>query len=201
MRMVNFRKIPTLLITLSIAVIPFLGGAGATEKMEHQERMVLDFSRAEDRESWYIINDGVMGGISRSEIIFSESGTAIFKGTVSLENNGGFASTRSGPRSYKIGEYSGLLLQIRGDGKNYQLRLRTDGRFDGITYRYRFTTKAETVQIIRANFTEFEPVFRGRVLDDAEPLSPENIQQLGFLIADKQSGTFRIEVDWIKAFK
>jgi hypothetical protein len=199
--MVNFRKITTLLITLSIAVIPVLKGAGATEKMEHQERVVLDFSRAEDRESWYIINDGVMGGISRSEIIFSESGTAVFQGTVSLEHNGGFASTRSGPRSYKIGEYSGLLLQIRGDGKDYQLRLRTDSRFDGISYRYRFTTQPETVQTIRAEFTDFEPVFRGRVMDGAEPLSPENIQQLGFLIADKQSGTFRIEVDWIKAFK
>ena len=169
--------------------------------MQDHENMVLDFSRAEDREAWNIINDGVMGGISRSEIIYSNSGTAIFQGSVSLENNGGFASVRSGPRAYKIGEYSGLLLQIRGDGREYQLRMRTDGDFDGISYRYRFTTKPETGQIIRAHFTEFEPVFRGRVLNDAEPLSPENIQQLGFLIADKQSGPFRIEVDWIKAFK
>jgi hypothetical protein len=38
-------------------------------------------------------------------------------------------------------------------------------------------------------------------MDGAAPLLPANIQQLGFLIADKQSGTFRIEVDWIKAFK
>jgi hypothetical protein len=176
--MVNIGKITTLLITLSIAFIPVLSGAGATEKMERQERMVLDFSHAEDRESWYIINDGVMGGISRSEIIFSKSGIAIFQGTVSLENNGGFTSVRTGPRSYKLGEYSGLLLQIRGDGKDYQLRLRTDNRFDGISYRYRFTTQPETVQTIRALFTEFEPVFRGRVMNDAEPLSPENIQQL-----------------------
>lgn len=199
--MVNHYKITTLLITLSICVIHLLGEAGATENMEDQERILLDFRRAEDRKSWYIINDDVMGGVSSSEIIFSESGAAIFKGTVSLENNGGFASTRAESRSYQIGGYSGLLLQIRGDGKDYQLRLRTDGRFDGISYRYRFTTKAETVQIIRVNFTEFEPVFRGRVMDDAAPLSPESIQQLGFLIADKQSGIFRLEVVWIKVFK
>ena len=198
--MVTSRNITTLLITLSIFFIPVLRGAGATEKMEQQERMVLDFSRAEGRESWYIINDGVMGGISRSKITFSESGTALFQGTVSLENNGGFASTRSAPRSYKLGGYSGLLLQIRGDGRDYQFRLRTDGRFDTISYRYRFTTQPDTVQTIRALFTEFEPVFRGRVLADAAPLSPENIQQLGFLIADGQSGPFRIEIDWIKAF-
>ena len=199
--MVNYRKIMTFLITLSICVIPLLREAGASENMKNQERMLLDFSRAENRDSWNIINDGVMGGISRSEIIFSDSGTAIFQGTVSLENNGGFASTRSGSRSYKLGDYSGLLLQIQGDGKDYQLRLRTDDGFDGVSYRYRFTTKAENVQIIKAYFTDFEPVFRGRVLDDTAPLSPENIQQLGFLIADGQSGIFRIEVDWTKAFK
>lgn len=198
--MVTYPSITILLITLTLCFTPVLQGAGATDKMEQQERMVLDFSRAEDRESWYIVNDGVMGGISRSEIVFTEGGTAIFQGTVSLENNGGFASTRTGQRSYRLGVYSGLLLQIRGDGKDYQLRLRTDDRFDGISYRYRFTTQPGETQKIRVLFSDFEPVFKGRVVDDAAPLSPENIQQIGFLIADGQAGKFRIGVDWIKSF-
>jgi hypothetical protein len=33
------------------------------------------------------------------------------------------------------------------------------------------------------------------------PLSSEKIQQLGFLIGDKQTGRFRLEIDWIKAYK
>ena len=163
--------------------------------------IILDFSRAEDKESWQIVNDGVMGGISQSEIVFSESGGLIFRGTVSLENNGGFASSRRSAQAYNLGGYSGMLLQIRGDGKDYQLRVRTDNRFDGISYRYRFTTQPGTTKIIRVPFTDFEPVFRGRVIQDAAPLSPENIQQIGFLIADKQAGQFSIAVDWIKAFK
>lgn len=169
--------------------------------MEQQERLVVDFSRVEDWKSWYLVNDDVMGGGSSSEIFFTEDGTAVFRGEVSLENNGGFASVRSGARFYELGAYSGVLLQVRGDGRDYQLRLRTDGRFDGISYRYQFTTKAKTVQTIKADFSQFEPVFRGQVVEGAAPLSPENVKQFGFLIADNQSGAFRLEVDWIKVFK
>ncbi|MGB3210926.1 MAG: CIA30 family protein [Desulforhopalus sp.] len=169
--------------------------------MEQKEYVILDFSRMQDRASWQIINDGVMGGLSQSEMIFSEKGTAVFQGTLSLENNGGFASTRTFPRPYHLGDYSGLILQILGDGKNYQLRLRTDDRFDGISYRYHFTTEPGSTKIIRASFNDFEPVFRGQVVENAAPISPADIQQIGFLIANKQVGTFRLEVDWIKAVK
>ena len=94
-----------------------------------------------------------------------------------------------------------MLLQVRGDGKEYQLRLRTDDRFDGISCRYQFTTQKGIAQTVRASFTESEPVFRGRIIEGAAPLVPERVQQLGFLIADKQAGSFRLEVEWIKAFK
>jgi len=94
-----------------------------------------------------------------------------------------------------------MVLQVRGDGKGYQLRVRTDDRFDGISYRYRFKTQSGTTQIIKALFADFEPVSRGRVIIDAVPLSAEKIQQIGFLIADKQSGQFSIEIDWIKGLK
>lgn len=190
-----------LFITLSICFVSVLGVAGATEKMKDRLGIVLDFSRAGDKKSWQIVNDGVMGGISQSEIVFSDSGGLIFRGTISLENNGGFASARRSAQTYNLGGYSGMLLQIQGDGKDYQLRVRTENRFDGISYRYRFTTQSGTTQVIKAPFPDFEPVFRGRIIKDAAPLLPENIQQIGFLIADNQSGSFSIEVDWIKAFK
>jgi monofunctional biosynthetic peptidoglycan transglycosylase len=42
------------------------------------------------------------------------------------------------------------------------------------------------------------PTFRGRELHDVPPIEAGAIRQLGFLIADKQGGPFRLEVDWIK---
>ena len=165
-----------------------------------QDLMVFDFRDVSQKGNWLMINDGVMGGISRSEIVFSDSGTAIFKGTVSLENNGGFASTRSKLRLYDLSGYTGLSLRVKGDGKNYQLRVRTDKRFDGISYRYIFETVPDTWITLRAPFGEFTPVFRGRILEDVSPILPSQIQQIGFLIADKQSGAFQLEIEWIKAY-
>ena len=43
---------------------------------------------------WRIVNDDVMGGVSTSTINYDD-GVMTFKGNVSLENNGGFASARS----------------------------------------------------------------------------------------------------------
>jgi monofunctional biosynthetic peptidoglycan transglycosylase len=165
------------------------------------ERMLIDFKNAAERENWQIVNDGVMGGISQSEIVFNNAGTATFQGRISLENNGGFASTRSKSHSYRLDGFIGLHVRIRGDGKEYQLRVRTDNRFDGISYRYRFATQPEIWLNIRVPFSEFVPTFRGRVLSNVSPISPDQIQQVGFLIADKQAGNFRLEIDWIKAYK
>lgn len=175
--------------------------SGATAEMQADEKLIFDFERVEDTEGWRIINDGVMGGISQSEIIFTKNGTVVFQGTISLENNGGFASTRTSSLNLEIGGFKGIAFKIRGDGKGYQLRLRTDNSFDGVAYRYRFSTQSGSTQIIRAPFSNFEPVFRGRIVANSNPLLPESILQIGLLIADNQVGSFRIEIEWLKAYR
>ena len=44
--------------------------------------------------NWNIVNDDVMGGISRSSLSMNDENNLIFSGYLSLENNGGFASSR-----------------------------------------------------------------------------------------------------------
>ena len=56
---------------------------------------MLDPSNNIGVDKWGIVNDGVMGGISQSNIYLNEVDNIIFAGNVSLENNGGFASIRS----------------------------------------------------------------------------------------------------------
>ena len=41
--------------------------------------------------NWNIVNDDVMGGISRSSLSMNDENNLIFSGYLSLENNGGFA--------------------------------------------------------------------------------------------------------------
>ena len=191
-------------LSLIAVTILFTPGAQAKEvhkSMDQQERLIFDFINESEIGYWRIVNDGVMGGLSTSEIVHTDGNTAIFRGIVSLENNGGFASTRTIPRSYELDGHDGILIRVKGDGKKYQFRVRTNDRFDGISYRYQFTTELNTWMIIDIPFHECVPVFRGRILRDVETILPEEIQQLGFLISNKQAGKFQLEIDWIKAYK
>ena len=186
----------------ALVIIAVLHPACAAQKtpLSNKTQMVLfDFHKQGDLEDWRVVNDGVMGGLSRGEIIMTDSDTAVFQGILSLENNGGFSSTRTLPRPYNLDGYDGITLRVRGDGNTYQLRLRLDDRFDGVAYRYSFQTKADEWMTVEIPFSECVPVFRGRELSDVDPVAPAKIQQIGFLVSDKQAGPFRLEVDWIKA--
>jgi len=84
---------------------------------------LLDFSSPEVVRTFRVINDGVMGGMSTSRLS-PASGTLVFEGEVSLENNGGFASFR-GPVRFPA-ESTALLLTVRGDGRRYKLTVTLD---------------------------------------------------------------------------
>jgi monofunctional biosynthetic peptidoglycan transglycosylase len=38
------------------------------------------------------------------------------------------------------------------------------------------------------------------VLNDVPPITPDDIREVGFLIADKQAGPFQLEIDEISAY-
>jgi len=52
-------------------------------------------------------------------------------------------------------------------------------------------------QEIVVPFDHFEPVYRGRRVDDYPPLDPEDVRTFGLLISEKQEGPFRLEIAWI----
>jgi monofunctional biosynthetic peptidoglycan transglycosylase len=169
------------------------------EERNMTERVLFAFEGDESADRWMIVNDGVMGGLSRSRISLTEKNTAVFEGEVSLRNNGGFASVRSRPETMPTAGTSRLAVRVRGDGREYQLRIRTDETFDGVAYRWNFETRAGEWTTIEASYRDFVPTYRGRILRDVPPIDPGAIRQLGFLIADKVEGPFRLEVGWIKA--
>jgi NADH dehydrogenase [ubiquinone] 1 alpha subcomplex assembly factor 1 len=140
---------------------------------------------------WQTINDGVMGGISSSRMV-QEDGGLSFEGQLSLENNGGFASVRR-PLDVDLSKAAGVRLDVRGDGRTYQFRVRQDERFDGVAWRAEFSTSGEW-QTVELAFDEFVPVFRGRRVPDAGPVVPATIRQIGFMLADKTPGPFKLEI-------
>ena len=160
--------------------------------------VLFDFSRSTAAD-WYVVNDGAMGGVSSSTMEVTAEGTGVFAGRLSLENNGGFASVRTALTGHDLGGYAGLVLRVRGDGHRYQVRLRTDARFDGLAYRADFDTAADRWITVVVPFDAFTPTFRGYVPRNAPPLDPAAVRQFGFLIGDEREGAFRLEIERVLA--
>jgi monofunctional biosynthetic peptidoglycan transglycosylase len=168
---------------------------------EDMTRVLFDFVDASTAERWLIVNDNVMGGISKGEASPADDSCLLFSGSISLENNGGFASIRSQPTDFDLIGFSGIRIRVKGDGRTYQFRLRRDRNLDGIAFKYEFETIENKWIEVELTFAAFVPTFRGRILTDVEPLDPADIRQLGFLIADKKAGPYKLVVDKIEAFK
>jgi monofunctional biosynthetic peptidoglycan transglycosylase len=128
-----------------------------------------------------------------------ESQTLTFSGNVSLENNGGFASTRTDWTGYDLSGYDGILMRVRGDGNVYRLRTRTERTGAEVAYTSIFKTEVDTWQEVYIPFAEMIPTFRGFFVEAAGPLDPSSIRSFGLMVADKQQGQFYLEVDWINA--
>jgi len=163
--------------------------------------LLHDFRVPETAARWAALDDRVMGGITRSRLVASASGTALFCGSVSRANGGGFASVRSAPEPRDLRTMAGIALRFRGDGHDYQLRLRDDAGFDGLTYQAPLATAKGVWSLARLRFEEFRATFRGRVVPDAPPLDLGVVTTCGLLIGDGQVGAFELELAWIGAFR
>lgn len=156
--------------------------------------LLVDFGDEGALETWYAVNDVVMGGRSSSEVVRSAAGFCAFEGRLSLENNGGFASVRSPVASAGWDKVEKLSLTFRGDGKQYKLRLRTDDGFDGANHEVKFSTAMGVWTTKEFRLEDFRAVWRGRTVKNAPKLRFEDVRQVGLMISDKQAGSFRLEV-------
>jgi NADH dehydrogenase [ubiquinone] 1 alpha subcomplex assembly factor 1 len=163
-------------------------------------RLIIDFSN-DDNPAWQSLDDRVMGGVSRSRVRLTPEGTAIFEGHVSLDFGGGFSSVRVQLEPLDLSAYHGIELRIFGDGRRYRLRLRSSQSIDGVVHQCEFDTNPDRPEIIRLPFVDFLPVFRGRIVPGAPPLDTGRISQIGLMIVEKREGDFRLEMEWIRAFR
>jgi monofunctional biosynthetic peptidoglycan transglycosylase len=161
------------------------------------DRVLSDFSTATHLAGWQIVNDDVMGGVSTSRLELT-NGVAVFRGELSLEHNGGFASVRSAPAHHDLEGCDALVIRVRGDGRRYKFTARVDQSFDRVLYQTTFVIKKDEWQEHRFPLRDFVASFRGRVLSDEPPLDPARVTSVGFLISDRQEGPFRLETAWIK---
>ena len=182
-----------------IIIILFLCATPMEIKSITKHKVIVNFADQINSVDWMVVNDNVMGGVSRSNVSVNKEGLMVFNGNVSLDYGGGFASVRSSHENWKIGKFVGFVIKVWGDGKTYQFRARM-GNFNGVAYRHYFQTNNENWQEIRLPFSKFVPTYRGRIILDASPLNPHEIKNLGIMISDKQSGNFNLKIAWIGVY-
>jgi len=162
--------------------------------MTMQAQTIFNFKNENSIEKWRIVNDGVMGGLSKSSIEMTKENYGIFSGSVSLENNGGFASVQLPTDIDLEASKKELVLRIKGDGKSYQCRLKGSSN-QRESYVQVFETNGEW-QTIKLKLKDFYPQFRGRKLDIPN-FNFDRIEQFSFLIANGKAEDFELWVDYI----
>ncbi len=159
-------------------------------------RSLFTFKEKDAARQWQAVNDGVMGGRSDGRFQINGEGNLEFFGTLSLANNGGFASVRSRATSLNLKSGDSIVMKVRGDGREYTLNLYTSSRRTAFSYRVTFPTTRDEWTEIRVPLSKFVATSFGRVVSN-QPLQPSEVSGLGVLLGDKKAGPFKLEIESI----
>jgi hypothetical protein len=105
---------------------------------------------------------------------------------------GGFASIR-GRLPRPLGPIAGFRLDLHGDGRRYQLRLRESSDSNDIAWRAFFDTSG-TRETICLSVEDFEPVIRGRRIVALPGLPDRIVRYIGFMLAGDEEGQFDLSI-------
>ena len=146
---------------------------------------------------WAVMNDGVMGGLSKGKGWLTKN-SLVLKGEISLANNGGFSSIRSQWGKLDLSEQTKVAVRYRSYGQTialcfersrrwwqpyYMLDLQpTNGEWKTITLDLK---KAQKYSIARPRDAYFTKDIR------------EEILRIGFMTNDKKETEFEFEVDYL----
>ena len=165
---------------------------------EDTPQPLFEFTGADAAKEWQTVNDGVTGGVSEGKFKLTDKKTMEFFGTLSLANNGGFASVRS--KAKKLGLVRGdtLVTRVKGDGREYSLNLYLNKPLTAFSYRATVQTKKDEWIEVKVPLDKFEATSFGRTVKNAGAVKPEEINAIGFTLGDKKAGPFKMEIEWIK---
>lgn len=156
--------------------------------------VLFNFDFKSNISNWRIVDDGVMGGKSSGKFKINNAGKGLFYGEVSIENNGGFSMVQYRFETKKVTNSSKVCIKLKGDGKNYQFRIKSNA-LEKHAYITSFTT-TKTWQIIEIPFQNMYPAFRGRELDIPN-YDGKQIEMIAFLIGNKKAEVFNLEIESI----
>ena len=161
-------------------------------------KVLFDFTGVDAAKEWQAVNDGVMGGVSEGKFKITDNKTLEFFGTLSLANNGGFASVRTKGKKLGLEKGDTLVVKVRGDGREYELNLYVPTIQIAYSYRTVFQTEKDGWVEIKLPLDKFYATSFGQVVKNAGQVNPATVNGIGFVLSDKKAGPFKMEIEWVK---
>lgn len=157
----------------------------------------FDFGNDKAGSDWVVVNDTVMGGVSRSQLEMTDESLS-FTGDLSLENNGGFVSMRSPYSQYDLSDAKEISFRVRGEGGTFALMLERHQAWYLPSYRTYFepTSEWQTFKVKLKDIDEW--TIQGKTGKKLNKEIAAKLIRMGFIKLDKKPGPFSLEVDYIQ---
>ena len=154
-------------------------------------KILFDFSDPAAMRGWQVEDDVVMGGRSQGQLTRDPAGYLVFRGEVSLENNGGFSSIQCNFDPVDVSKYEQAVIRLKGDGKTY--RFIVESEKDARRYYVaEFTTNGEW-QEIKIPLRKMYPVRRGDRLNLPD-YPAQTMAQVRVMIANGRAESFQLKI-------
>jgi hypothetical protein len=97
--------------------------------------------------------------------------------------------------------YDGIEMRVRGGGRQFELAVDDGTRGYGrpISRRAPFPTRDDW-SVVRVPFDTLRSTIFGRAVN-APAIDRARVRGIGVFMADGQDGPFRLEIDWIRAYR
>jgi hypothetical protein len=180
---------------LASAFIFALGLSISQAETPPATKVLFDFGDAAAMRGWEVEDDVIMGGRSKSTLARNPAGHMVFRGDVSLENDGGFASIQNHFDPIDVSSYTHAVIRLKGDGKKFLYLVEAEKNARHY-YVAEFSTNGEW-QEIKIPLRKMYAVRRGDRLDIPD-YPAKTMSQARFMIANGRAEAFRLEVASIR---
>lgn len=126
---------------------------------------------------WGPLDDVVMGGASKSDLIPGKAFNGTWTGFTSTANNGGFAGIRTKLFQPPVdaSRCRGFLLKLKGDGQRLKFIARDDDQWNGIAWSYSFDTKQNDAVEVKIPFAKLKPTRFAKFFEAGAPFNAKKV--------------------------
>jgi len=166
--------------------------------MTQSKPYTIDFGKDKKGKKWQVINDGVMGGLSEGNAKLTEN-SILFKGEVSLDNNGGFSSLRRVFSSKDLSAFDEVKIRYKSSGISLAFTIAVSQRWYVPNYKMSLPSTSSEWKTATMKLTDFRKHYIGKPMNETlkkEVLS--DIVRIGFITDEKKYGDFEFEIDYIE---